>query len=46
MLLILDIMDELNLIKIEKDYLHFKIKLNRVSEKVDLNSSKILKSLN
>ena len=46
MLLILDIMDELNLIKIEKDYLHFKIKLNRVSQKVDLNSSKILKNLN
>lgn len=45
MLLILDIMDELNLIKIEKDYLNYKIELNQVSKKVDLKSSKILKSL-
>lgn len=45
MLLILDIMDELNLIEIKKDYLNYKLKLNQVSEKVDLKSSKILKSL-
>lgn len=45
MLLILDIMDELNLVTIEKDYLRYKIKLNDVDKKVDLNSSEILKRL-
>jgi len=45
MLLILDIMDELNLVKIEKDYLKYKIELNQVDKKVDLKTSRILKSL-
>ena len=45
LLLILDVLSELDLLNIEKDYLTYRVKLHTIEKKVELGSSEILKSL-
>ena len=45
LLLIFDIMEELKLINIERELLLFKVHVNKMENKIDINSSVILKEL-